>query len=108
VRRLVLPVFLVSTIGLGGCVAGMAASALGAAARASEAGRATADPELAREACVTRAAQHGQVKVIDVEQRTNARVVVWGTTESQQERQSFECTYTGKIAGFRLRPLKRP
>ena len=97
-----------STFALGGCAASIAASAVGAALRASQSGqRASASQDLgpaASEACSTRASQHGDVSIIDVERRTN-KVIVWGTVRNGQERQSFECRFDGEISDFKLRPI---
>ena len=105
-RKLVLPLFLLTTMALGGCAASIAAGALGAAARAAEAGRAPVGPQSARDACVAEASRHGQAKIIDVEQRSASKIVVWGTVENEQQRRSFQCSYTGKISNFELRRIR--
>jgi hypothetical protein len=52
------------------------------------------------------AAQFGEVSIIDVETRSVGKMIVWGTVQKGQQRQSFECRYDGKIAGFKLRPIQ--
>ncbi len=101
---------LVSCLVLSGCAASIAAGALGAAARSAR-----GDPDAyhnnealklaAAQACRARATSAGDVHVIDLEQRGARKVIVWGTASSTTGRQSFECTYTNKITGFRLRHL---
>jgi hypothetical protein len=96
-------------IPLGGCVASMAASAVGAAVSAIDRGNdrvVTADMRtVATEACRARAAPSGTVSIIDAEQRTDGRVTVWGTIEAGTGRRSFECVYNQRIVAFRLREL---
>ncbi|MCW3798815.1 hypothetical protein OMW55_13450 [Sphingomonas sp. BN140010] len=101
---------LASCLALSGCAAGIAAGALGAAARSTQ-----GDPNAyynneplklaAAQACRARAASYGDVQIIDLEQRGARKVVVWGTAAGAAGRQSFECTYTDRITGFRLRKL---
>jgi hypothetical protein len=45
------------------------------------------------------------VNVIDIERRSDGKIVVWGTVEDATQRRSFECRYDGKIAGFKLRAI---
>ena len=94
---------------LGGCVASMAASAVGAAV-----GAATRDDDGgpvrdlragATEACRARAAQQGQVEIIDTEQVMRDRATVWGTVTANGVRRSFQCTYNGRITGFTVRAI---
>lgn len=60
----------------------------------------------ATEACTKRAAQHGSVFVLDVEQRRADRLVVWGSvTDAQQRRRTFECHYTTRLESFTLREI---
>lgn len=106
-RRSILPLLLVGALPLGGCVAGIAASAAGMAARSLQK---PVDPNLdvapaAREACTARAAQEGAVHIIDVERRGPGKVIVWGTVETSGRKRSFECRFDGKIAGFKLREI---
>lgn len=109
-RKLIVPLVLTSSFLLSGCVASIAASALGSAVQSArskqQAGREPLDPQAAREACSAHAAQHGEVKIIDVENRSSSKLIVWGTVQTGQERRSFECGYRGKISGFKLREIK--
>ena len=103
---------LVAGLTLSGCAAAIAAGALGAAARGAR-----GDPYAyhnseplklaAAHACRDRAASQGDVHVIDLEQRGARKVIVWGTATGAGGRQSFQCTYTDRITGFRLRRLGR-
>ena len=92
---------------LGGCVAGIAASAAGLAARELQ-GTPTANAHLhpdAVAACSARAAAYGTVKLIDVEQRSAGKIVVWGTAGDDAARQSFECAFGTRVTAFKLRPI---
>ena len=110
-RFLLLPLLAMSSLGLTGCVASLAAGAVGAAIQA-----ATPEPRVvtddrraaARSACEAQAAQHGAVHIIDAEQRTDGRVTVWGRVEQGSERQSFECRFDGRVTAFRLREIRQP
>ena len=96
-----------SALALGGCVAGVASSAVGMAVRSargepqSNAGLAPA----ARDACSAHAAQYGAVHIIDVEQRTPSKLIVWGTVGEQQSKRSFECSFGTRINDFTLRTI---
>ena len=93
---------------LGGCVAGMVAGAAGMAVRAADkpgTGNAHLRPA-ARAACSEHAARYGAVHVIDVEQRSSDRIIVWGTVETKDGRRSFECRFTTRIIGFDLREIR--
>lgn len=93
---------------LGGCVASLAASAVGMAVRSAQ-GEPESNQHLAPQAasaCTERAAQHGTVKIIDVEQRSVSKMIVWGTVEANGQRQSFECGFGTKITSFKLRPIE--
>ncbi len=93
---------------LGGCVAGIAASAAGMAIRSAQ-GEPQSNEHLrpaAREACSVHGAQYGAVHIIDVEQRSAGKIIVWGTVTDARERRSFECAFTARIAGFKLRVIK--
>jgi hypothetical protein len=97
-----------STLALGGCVAGMAASAIGMAARSAQ-GRPASNEHLKPEAsaaCTARASPYGAVRIIDVEQRSASRIVVWGTVDDGKQRRSFECGYGTSVTGFKLRAIK--
>jgi hypothetical protein len=93
---------------LGGCVASMAASAVGMAVRETQ-GEPVSNADLAPQAeaaCTQRAAEHGTVHVIDVQQRSIDRITVWGTAGEGAERRSFECNFTTKVTGFKLRRIE--
>ena len=107
-RKSVLPFLLGSLFALSGCAAGIAANALGAAVRSAK-GQPQVNEHLkplAVQACSARASQFGTVQVIDVEQRTLSKIIVWGTATNGAARQSFECAYTTKVVGFQLRAIK--
>lgn len=92
---------------LGGCVAGLVASAAGMAVRSAQ-GTPQSNAELrslARAACSERAAGYGTVHVIDVEQRSVDRIVIWGTVDDGTRRQSFECGFKDAIVYFKLRKI---
>jgi hypothetical protein len=94
---------------LSGCVYGLAASAVGAAARSAGpdpayAGEALVHP--ASETCRAQAATHGVVHIIDVERRSHGTVRVYGTVENDEGRRAFECDFRGdRVTGFRLRQI---
>ena len=93
---------------LSGCVASMAMSAASMAARAAQ-GRPVSNEELApqaRAACTAQAAQYGTVNIIDVEQNRVDKIIVWGTVDDGKAKRSFQCDFTTKITGFRLRDIK--
>ena len=98
-----------AALALGGCVAGMAASAVGMAvqgARGEPQGNAHLKPE-AMGACTAQAAAYGAVHIIDVEQRSASKLVVWGTVDDGKQRRSFECAFGTRVTGFKLRPIAR-
>lgn len=100
-----------SSLALGGCVASMAASAVGAAVRAATPERPLVTQDVrgpAREACQARAAQLGTVRITDAEQRADGRTTVFGTVQDATQRRSFECVYDGRVTGFRLREIRTP
>ncbi len=94
-----------SMLSLGGCVAGIAAGAIGMAVRGSEGQSNQHLAPAARQACSNHAAQYGTVHIIDVEQRSAGRIIVWGSVDDGQERRSFDCTYGRRISNFRLRAI---
>ena len=99
-----------SALALGGCVAGMAASAVGMAARSAK-GEPRSTQHLqpaARSACSAHASRYGAVHVIDVVQQSPNKITVWGTAGDGKERRSFECSYGLKITGFKLRAIRQP
>lgn len=105
-RRSLLPLLAASGLGLGGCVAGIAASAVGAAIKAAAPRPVSEDRRAAaRAACEAHAAPQGRVHIIDAEQRPDGRVTVWGTVEDDQERRAFRCRYDGAVSAFRLRAI---
>jgi hypothetical protein len=92
---------------LSGCVAAMAVSAAGLAARGAQ-GRPASNEALqpqAREACSTQAAPYGAVHVIDVEQHSIDKIIVWGTVDDGKQKRSFQCDFRSKITGFTLRAI---
>ena len=93
---------------LSGCVAGIAMSAASLAAQSAQ--RRPVSNEgyqpTARSACTAQAAQYGTVNIIDVEQHGIDRIIVWGTVDDGKEKRSFECGFTTKVTGFKLRAIK--
>ena len=68
---------------LSGCVASMAASAIGMAVEGAR-GRPVSNEEMrpqARAACEAQAAPHGTVHIIDVQQKRIDQIIVWGIVE---------------------------
>jgi len=85
----------------------MAASAVGMAVQGAQ-GQPASNEYLkpaAAAACSAHASQYGAVHIIDVEQHTTSKIIVWGTVDDGQARRSFECAYGTKITGFKLRPI---
>ena len=106
-RKLILLLLVGSAPALGGCVAGMAVSALSMAARSAQ-GQPQSNAQLkpaARNDCTTYAAHFGTVHIIDVQQSSPSKIIVWGTVDDGKQRQSFECGYGTRITGFKLRPI---
>jgi hypothetical protein len=104
--------FLLIALGpaLGGCVAMMAASAVSMAAsgaRGRPVGNEALQPQ-AREACSAQAARYGTVHVIDVQQASVSKIIVWGTADDGKQKQSFQCDFGTRITGFKLRPITPP
>ena len=93
---------------LGGCVAGMAASAVGMAAQGTRKPPVAVAESRADviKACSDHAAQFGAVHIIDVEQPAPSRIIVWGTVGDGRQKRSFRCAYGTKILSFRLRAIK--
>ena len=108
-RRALLPLLLVAgSLPLGGCVAGIAMGAVGAAVRAATPERPEVIQDLgpaATAACEERAAPLGRVHIIDVDQRPDGRVTVWGTVQDDSQRRSFECRWDRVVKAFKLRPI---
>ena len=93
---------------MSGCVASMAMSAASLAAQSAQ-GRPVSNESYqpaARQACTARAAQYGTVNVIDVEQHSIDKIIVWGTVGEGEAKRSFQCDFTTKITGFKLRAIK--
>ena len=86
----------------------MAASAIGMAARSAQGQQASNEhlKPAASSACSAHASQFGVVHIIDVEQRSSSKIVVWGTVDDGKQRRSFECHYGTRITGFKLRAIK--
>jgi hypothetical protein len=106
-RRLVLLPAVATGLALGGCVAGMVAGAAGTAvqaARGHPASNAHLQPT-AKAACSANAARYGSVHIIDVEQRSVDRIVVWGTVDDGKLRRSFECGFKSAMTYFKLRDI---
>ena len=60
----------------------------------------------ATEACTQRAGQYGSVYIVDVQQRYRDRLIVWGSvTDARQHRRTFECHFTTRLVGFKLREI---
>jgi len=98
---------LVSALPLGGCVPMMAAQAVSMvanSARGTPVSNAALQPQ-AREQCSAHAQQYGAVHVIDVEQRSTNKIIVWGTVGEGAARRSFQCDYGTRITGFKLRTI---
>ena len=107
--RSILPLVALGALPLGGCAAGLAASAVGAAVRAAD--RPDAPPKedpgpAARAACTAHASQHGTVKIIDTVYKSPAKLVVWGSVEGEGRRRSFQCRFDGRIVGFELKEIE--
>jgi hypothetical protein len=108
-RRTALPLLVLAALPLGGCMASLAASAVGAAVQAADKPDPvpTEDPgPAARQACTAEAAKHGEPSIIDTEYRSASRLIVWGTVQAASGRRSFECRWNGKIVDFKLRDIR--
>jgi len=93
-----------------GCIPMMAVSAAGMVAQSAQGpviGNETLQPQ-ARQACSTQAAKYGAVHVIDVQQYSVSKIIVWGTVDDGKEKRSFQCDFGTKINGFKLRPITPP
>ncbi len=106
--RLIAPLLVMASVPtLAGCVPMMAVSAVSMAAQGAQGptiGNEALQPE-AREACSAKAAQYGAVHVIDVQQYSVSKIIVWGTVDDGKEKRSFQCDFGTKITGFKLRPI---
>lgn len=88
-------------------MAAMAASAVSMAATAAE-GHPKSNEALKPQAlndCSNRAAQYGAIHIIDVEQHSVGKIIVWGTVDDGKQKRSFECDYGARITGFKLRAI---
>lgn len=106
-RTLSFALLVAGALPLSGCVAAMAASVAGMAAQSAR-GQPQSNGHLqpaAAEACETYAAQYGAVHIIDVEQHSVSKIIVWGTVDDGRQRRSFECGYGTKMTGFKLRAI---
>ncbi|MEO7563610.1 MAG: hypothetical protein ABIR63_06410 [Sphingomicrobium sp.] len=85
----------------------MAASAVGMVARGTRVTPSSnaALASQARTACTSQAEPYGTIHVIDVEQNSVNRIIVWGTAGEGAARQSFECHFGTKVTSFRLHPI---
>lgn len=107
-RLRLLPLLAGSGFLLSGCVASMAASAVGAAVQASRPRPVEVTDDrraVATAACQARAGGAERTRIIDAEQRRYGHVVVWGTVGEGPERRAFECRYDGTVKSFKLRPI---
>lgn len=101
---------LAGALGLGGCVAGIASSAVGMAVRSAK-GEPQSNQHLqpaARQACTAQASQYGAVRVIDVQQSSASKIIVWGTVGDGAARRSFECAFGTRVTSFKLRAIATP
>lgn len=104
-RLFLLPLLLLAAPALGGC----ALQAAFAAAQLAPHIQPALGPDNAHlrpqaiEACTQRAAPHGSVYIVDVEQRRSDRIIVWGSvTDARQQRRTFECHFTTRLTRFNL------
>ena len=105
-RTLALPL-LAASLALGGCVASIATSAVGMAVRGAR-GQPQSNQHLqstARQACTAEASKHGAVHIIDVQQSSMSKIIVWGTVGEGTARRSFECAFGTQVTGFKLRAI---
>ncbi len=104
-RKILLPLILLATLALGGCAVQAALLAADIAPQIQGpmgTKNAHLKPQAERE-CTQRAAQHGSVYIVDVEQRRADRIIVWGSvTDAQQRRRTFECHFTTRLGTFKL------
>ena len=106
-RMILVPVMLASMAALSGCLPMMALSAVSMAANSAR-GTPQSNAHLApaaEAACTTTAAQYGTVHVIDVQQKSVGKIIVWGTAGDGAAKQSFECHFGTKIDAFKLRVI---
>lgn len=60
----------------------------------------------ARDACIARAGEYGDVHIIDVEQHRVDKIIVWGTVDDGKKTRSFQCDFKSEITAFKLRDIK--
>lgn len=60
----------------------------------------------AKAACSDSAARYGAVHIIDVQQRSVDKIIVWGTVDDGKQRRSFECGFETAISYFKLRDIR--
>lgn len=105
-----LPLLFLAMPALSGCVAAVAVSAASLAVQGAQ-GHPASNADLrpnARDACSAKAAQYGDVHIIDVEQHRVDKIIVWGTVDDGRKTRSFQCDFKTEITGFRLRDIKSP
>ena len=108
-RILIISLLALDALALGGCVASMAASAVGAvvsSARGTPQSNEQLQPAAAK-ACNERAATYGTVHIIDIEQHSRLKIIVWGTVDDKMVRRAFECSFGTAITGFKIRELNK-
>ena len=44
---------------------------------------------------------------MDAEQHSIGKIIIWGTVDDGKRKRSFQCDYTTRITGFRLRDMRR-
>ncbi len=110
-RKILLPLILLAGSALGSC----AVPAAMIAAEVVPQIRGPLGPDNAHlkptavDQCTRRAAQHGAVFIVDVEQRRSDRIIVWGSvTDPQAQRRTFECHFTTALSGFKLGDVLPP
>lgn len=105
-RTLLLPL-IGSAFLLNGCLPMIAAEAVSMAAssaRGQPQSNAALKPD-ARQACSEMAARYGAIHIIDVEQHSIDKIIVWGTVDDGKQKRSFECDFGTRITGLKLREI---
>ena len=105
IRKILMPLILLATPALSGCAvqAAMLAAELAPELRGPMGPKNAHLKPLAIDACTQRAGQYGSVYIVDVEQRRADRIIVWGSvTDARQQRRTFECHFTTRLARFKL------
>ena len=104
-RKILMPLILLATPALSGCAvqAAMLAAELAPELRGPMGPKNAHLKPQAIDACTQRAGQYGSVYIVDVEQRRADRIIVWGSvTDARQQRRTFECHFTTRLARFKL------